>query len=161
MRAMKDIESGEELTTAFVALCQNKWQRNKALRRKSTKECNCDKCRLNLDKDFDYIEFEAIMTTHMRKWRIMGFPLLNYVVNRNYLLDINLMENLRRIYGPLYPYSSELIVLSFICFTIYSKHSNIILVSLWYQKISKMLAITHGKAHPLYKLVTDLYCAYS
>ena len=156
---MKDIESGEEFTTAFVDLEQNKSDRNKNLSLLLIKECNCDKCRLNLDKDFDYRGFGAIISIHAKHWSSMGLLPLNYFKSRNYFMDKDFMADFRQIYGENDPLMAEMLVLSFICFTKFSKDSNIISVTLWYQKISKMVAITHGKAHPLYKLVTDLYWA--
>ena len=161
MRAMKDINSGEEITSSFVDLKQNKSERNKDRKRQLLEECNCDKCRLNLDKDFDYSRFEDLWYIHRRQWMSMGVIQLNYLTNRNYIMNIDLIADLRQIYGENHPYLSEVLVLSFICFTKNSEDSNIYLVTLWYQKITKLVAITHGKAHPLYKLVTDLNSVYS
>ena len=153
---MKSIDPGMEMTVALVSLAQNRADRQNDLRRKLLKICECDKCRRNLDKNFDYKRFDAILNRNLRNWMVMDNPLVSSLVSKHYSIDWELIEGLRQIYGKYNPYSSELMALSFVCLALYSYSCERSVFKSYDQLVFRTVGVTHGLPHPLALLITDV-----
>ena len=155
---MESIDSGKELTAAFIDLKQNKCGRRHEMRHLLINDCQCDKCRLNLDKDFDYSRLKDIITNQPARNLMPGTkPWFNWVNDNHYYMDIEMIDGLRQIFGEYNPDSTELIALCFVFFGKPSVHKNANIVALSYHKVLDLIDVTHGKEHPLYKMVSDSY----
>ena len=158
IRAIKSIASGDEITASLINLAQNKTGRHKQLSIKTLHSvCECDKCRLNLDKDMDYEEHEKRFNKHLHHSSFIGRPSIATVYNRKYAIDWRLIKDLRDIYGEYHPMTTECLLQSFICFALHSKYSSKSSIKLLYEKIEPSLRITHGTDHQAYILLQHIY----
>ena len=59
------MSSGDQITLTHVILNQNKRERQKDLPKKLVRECNCEKCGLNLGEDSDYNKIRICLDYHL------------------------------------------------------------------------------------------------
>ena len=154
---MKAISVGEEITEAFADLGQNRSKRYKQLADSHYTPCECDKCRLHLDKHIDYEEFGRLSAMNDYHVSLVGNNSMAAQHNTHYRINDRLVQYLHQIYGENDVFNSEKLVLSFMCFAKYSKKSSKSLIKEWYQKIEPTVLITHGSQHPTYKLLQNIY----
>ena len=157
VRAMKQITSGEVITQAIAAIDHNKTVRKLLIQSKGLPDCQCDKCRLNLDEDLDYEEYHKLMTKFFSNMVAITHESTGPVVNKDYQIDWHLIMYLRAIYGEYKPRMSQLLIIFFCCFAQYSRIASKSLINLWYKEIEPSVYITHGSDHPTYKLLLSIY----
>ena len=142
---------GSEITINYIDIETTKENRQKEYIKCFAKSCECDKCVNNLDKDINYDKYEELMTRNL--FYIKSMNNKNKVrFLSNFEIDSELIAFMREIYGEYHPKVSTILLLSFVCFSIYSKKFEKSLVKKWLEEIVNNILITHGSEHPLYKM---------
>ena len=155
---MESLGFGEEITVAKVMIGISKTERQAKLLGLGLPACLCHRCRLDSDKDIDYKEWEEIFTKNMSYLRYIGHKDMNRFYKLfDYKIDFQLILYFEEIYGQNCTVVSEILVLSFLFFALYSRHSSIPLIKMWYQMIEPRVVVTHGSDHPIYKLLEKVF----
>ncbi|CAG2103049.1 unnamed protein product [Medioppia subpectinata] len=160
IRAMKSIAVGEELTRTWIPLHWNRDKRRQLLS-ESHSVCNCDKCRLHLDKDMDYEEFGELLKKHTFLWNGFRFGFQRQYqafdsVNLSFEMDSNFIEYLEAMYGEFHPTVTLLLLQSFIYFA-NSKKASHSLLTLWFKRIERHVLVTHGSDYPWYAMLRNQF----
>ena len=164
MRALKPIEANDKITITFTDLKLNKSERQRDLKERFGFTCNCDKCRLDLDKDIDYyllycmLEERQVQYVAIKKMleAKKNRPIDKKYHNLDYYINYDLYLLMKAIYGQYFPYVSQTMVLNFICFAL-SKHSEKSMIKLWHKEVEDSLRVTHDPNHPIYKIFNKVY----
>ncbi|XP_054159974.1 histone-lysine N-methyltransferase SMYD3-like [Oppia nitens] len=157
VRAIKDIAIGEEITRSRISINQNKKKRKKQLMDNFGYDCECHKCRLNLDKDIDYNKYDEMHDKHVNLWETISDSRIARLVHRNYEMDTQFMVQLQLIFGEYHPYITSTIVNNFILFSQYSQKATKPLLKYWYKLIKDHIRVTHGLSHPFFAMFDKLY----
>ncbi len=105
---MKSITSGEQITNSYIDLGNNKLERKKALSQ-ILEDCHCDRCRLDLDKDWDYEEFRKLLHHNLAHFVTIDDHLMSHM-SAGYVIDNKFIKFLRLIYGENNPQSIDSLV---------------------------------------------------
>ncbi|CAG2101764.1 unnamed protein product [Medioppia subpectinata] len=97
IRVIKSVAIGEELTMSWIGLHMNRNQRRQELNVSLT-VCQCRKCRLHLDKDIDYEDFNQLLDEQKYYWMRTKFAILRHQYIE-YQMDSNFMLYLDAIFG--------------------------------------------------------------
>ena len=157
---MKGIPSGQPLTQNIIILANKKRKRQEQLKQLGLPVCQCDRCRLDLDKDIDYDEYKKISEETESYISILRESTLESVLfggDNDFQIDWHLFLYLRYIYGENSVHLSKLFVMCFVLFALYSRHATKPLIKLWYKQMEPSILISYGREHPIYKLFRDCY----
>ena len=152
LRAIDSIVKGSNITLSYIRLDQNKTDRQKELRLKNFPECQCIRCRLVLDKDLDYEEFNAQKAYNFKLWlekELLQPSTASF--NREYKIDPKFINNLKWIYGEYRPSVARSLVRSFVYFAEHSRFASKPTLKFWYKEIEPLVRLTHGSDHPYYE----------
>ena len=151
LRATNAIALGENITLNLISLEQNKFNRQKQMRLKHLPECKCVKCRLKLDKDLDYDEFNDLyISFHLKHWLALERPGMGFVIDLDYRIDWQLIIYMKSIFGANHPIVARTLAMSFVYFAECSRFASKSSLRLWYKEIEPLVRITHGSDHPYY-----------
>ena len=155
LRAIRPIAKGDKITMNFIDLKQDKAGRQTEMLNKEMPLCQCNRCRLHLDKDLDYKEFLEIYSQIIRIGRAVahGYSALELekVPVLDFKIDFNHYLYLKEIFGEYHPIVSQFLVTSYVYFAENSRYASKSLLRLWYKEIEPIVRITHGSEHPYCK----------
>lgn len=164
LRAMKPIAANDKLTITFTDLKLNKFERQKDLRQRFGIVCDCDKCRLNLDKDIDYDLLYSMLDEGQVNYLMVAdqvesrssslLPLKFHGID--YEMNYNLILIMKAVYGQYFPFISQSMVFNFICFAL-SRYAEQSMIKLWHKEVEDNLRVTHDPKHPIFKIFQKVY----
>ena len=151
LRASQPIAKGETITMSFIDIQANRAERQAEMRLMQMPLCQCLRCRLHLDKDFDYEEYNSLrrqlnlelMAPKISKGRI--------ATKNEFTIDWQLILCIKYIVGDYHPGLVHTLVRSFVYFAENSRYASKSLLRLSYKEIEPKVRKTLGSDHPYYK----------
>ena len=153
LRAIRPIAKGDKITMSFINLKQDKAGRQSEMLIKGMPLCECDRCRLHLDKDMDYKEFLEMHSQKIKIGRAVdsGHSASGIERDREFKIDFNHYLYMKEIFCEYHPIVYQCLVTNYVYFAENSRYASKSLLRLWYKEIEPKLCITFGSDHPYYK----------
>ena len=154
LMANKSIAKGETITLCFVDMEANRDERREEMFAKDILPptlCQCDRCRLHLDKDLDYEEYGSLMRSYYETMKTPNKSCARNAINKEFTIDWQLILYMKYIFGDYHPCLALTLVRSFVYFAENSRYASKSLLRLWYKEIEPIVRKTFGSDHPYYK----------
>ena len=149
IRASKPIAKGETITLSFIKLQANRAQRQAQMMLLQMPLCQCLRCRLHLDKDIDYEEYNSMNRIFNKQ--LMATNKTRTALKKDFTIDWQLILYMKYIFGEYHPGLAMTLIRSFVYFAENSRYASKSLLRLSYKEIEPIVRITHSSDHPYYK----------
>ena len=153
LRAIRPIAKGDKITMSFINLKQDKAGRETEMLNKGIPLCQCNRCRLHLDKGLDYKEFLEMHSKCIKIGKAInhGHSESQCKRKRGNKIDFNHILYLKEIFGEYHPIVCKVLVTSYVFFAENSRYASKSLLRLSYKEIEPIVLKTHGADHQFYK----------